>query len=87
VLFLAAAETFLRFFNRVFELPFLRNAQKRIEKQASKTAEREKKTEGEKPPHYFVMSQAILSSGFCFSCFSTFLVTKNAQARSCQCRA
>jgi hypothetical protein len=52
---LAAAEKFRVSFGCVFELPFLRNAQKRGKKNPSKTTEGEKKTE-EKNPHIFVMS-------------------------------
>jgi hypothetical protein len=50
----AAAERFPRFFNRVFELPLLRNAQKRdkkIKQRAKQPREGGEKLR-KKPPHF-----------------------------------
>jgi hypothetical protein len=55
VFFLAAAEKFKRFFYRFFELPLLRNAQKRDTNNRAKQPREGKKTE-EKTPMFFVMN-------------------------------
>jgi hypothetical protein len=53
---LAPADFCGRFFYRVFELPLLRNAQKRDTQKSSKTTEGERKKTEEKKATFFVMS-------------------------------
>jgi hypothetical protein len=65
VLFFAAAEIFRDFFYRVFELPLLRNAQKRDKKtRAKQPREGGNKTEGEKP-HFLWSDQMDFRGGTC----------------------
>jgi hypothetical protein len=58
------------FFYRVFELPLLRNAQKRDKKKPSKTTEVEKtKTEGEKATFFVMSPDGFFGKKKVLSCF------------------
>jgi hypothetical protein len=84
---LAAAESFRDFFNHVFEVPLVRNAQKRDKNKPSKTTEGGKKTEGKKAT-FFVMNPNpgwtfFFGGGLFFSMLlnSPCYKTQNAQKR------
>jgi hypothetical protein len=69
-------KNFRDFFNRDFELPLLRNAQKRAKEIEQNNRGREKKTDGKKDA-FFVMTQKEFFDCF-WSCFE-LPVVRNAQ--------
>jgi hypothetical protein len=73
-------KNFRVFFNRVFELPLFRNAQKRDKKNRAKQP-REKNQNGGKKATFFVMSPQMDFFEKQLSCFLTPLVTKRPKKR------